>query len=113
MQHSYHHRQPWIVTGLIMINSQYPVLPRQISRLALLFIVGSLVTACAGPSSLEVTRALAPTVSSDRIEEVRLTALLVDGPTLRQMRQSEDLGAWLDDWWPRLEPPSPPGPATR
>ncbi len=87
-----------------MKNPQYPVLPRQISRLALLFIVGSLVTACAGPSSLEVTRALAPQVSSDRIEEVRLTALLVDGPTLRQMRQSEDLGAWLDDWWQRLDP---------
>jgi len=92
-----------------MRNSEYPASRRRFPSLALLPLIGFLAAACGGPSSLEVTRTLAPRVSTDRIEQVRLTALLVDGPTLRQMRQSEDLDAWLDDWWQQLDPtPSTP-----
>lgn len=68
-----------------------------------------MTTSCAGPSYQEVTRVLAPHVPPGRLEEVRITALIADASTRREMRQAEDLGAWLDSYWRQLDPtPSTP-----
>ncbi|MFC1629409.1 GWxTD domain-containing protein, partial [Gemmatimonadota bacterium] len=56
-----------------------------------------------------MTRVVAAQIPSDRIAEVRIAAMISDASTRREMRQSEDPIAWLDDFWQQRDPtPSTP-----
>ncbi|MFC1545598.1 GWxTD domain-containing protein [Gemmatimonadota bacterium] len=83
----------------------------RLTPLALLLVTGCIVASCAGrgPSTQEITRAVTGQVPSDRIEEVRIVALISDGSIRREMRQSDDPVAWLDNFWQQRDPtPSTP-----
>ncbi len=107
MHHSHRYRQPRIATGLRMRIIESSAVFHRLPSIALLLIAGIVVTSCAGsgPSSQEVTQI----VAADRIEEVRIAALISNASMRREMRQSEDPIAWLDNFWQQRDPtPSTP-----
>ncbi len=73
-------------------------------RAALLLFLPVTLLSCAAPTTQDVTLTAARNVPESRLEEVRIAALLADPGQRREMRQSGDVGIWLDSFWRRIDP---------
>jgi GWxTD domain-containing protein len=72
--------------------------------LCVFLFAAQLSTSCAAPKPVELTQTLAPRIPPERRDDLQITVFLADSGTRRAMRGTEDVGAWLDQYWLTNDP---------